>query len=245
MGSTELEFFQKQVESNITRASQGGFVLTSFLDEQKQAQINQCHPYDAQILFNGGFIHAEHKRALFLPKGVSFSDFKIIVYKIVYNKRYLTLHHRKILGALLNLGIKRESIGDIAYIDEEYYFACTKEIAPYIVESFKTISGIPITLDEVLKPLTMEQNLREETHILSSLRLDAVLASAYHLSRSAALEMITDGLVMINHLECKNTSKIIKENDIISVRHKGRFCLKRIEGQTRSERIKAILAFWV
>ena len=245
MGTNELEFFQKQMESNINRASQGGVVLTHFLDEQKQAFLSQMRSQDVDIHLEGGFENAEHKRAVFVPRYLNKFDFKIKVYEILYNKRYLTLHHRKVLGSLLGLGIKRESIGDIIFQNDLVYFACTQEISAYIEQNLTTISGIPISLKEVEERIVAESKMQEQFHIVSSLRLDVLVASAYHISRSDAQTMITEGLVLLNHMECKNSSKILQNNDIISVRHKGRFCLKEIEGKTRSERLKVTLSFWV
>lgn len=245
MGTSEIEFFQKQIESNISKASQGGVVLTTFLDQQKLAILAQNKNSEIDILMDGGFLNAEHKRVLFKPKEIIHFDFKVKVYQILYNTRYLELHHRKVLGALLNLGIKRESIGDIIFLDDKVYFSCTKEISSYLEQSFTTISGVPIEIKEVKEQIEAIQKKKYELHIISSLRLDVILASAYHVSRADASTMILDGLVMLNHLECKNNSKMIKVNDIISVRHKGRFCLEEIEGSTRNDRIKAKLGFWI
>lgn len=245
MGSNEVEFFKKQMTSNVTRASQGNVVLTHFLDEQKQALLENLKTPDVDIHFDGGFDQAEHQRALFMPKGWDFNSFKIKVYEISYNPRYLTLNHRKVLGTILGLGIERECVGDILFQKNRAYFACTEEISSYLVQSFTQISGIPISLKEIKERFIAEKNLKDEVHIVTSLRLDVLVASAYHLSRTDVQKLILNGLVLLNHMECTNSSKIIQKNDIISVRHKGRFCLKDIEGKTKSDRNKVILSYWV
>ncbi|MDE5546447.1 MAG: hypothetical protein K2I88_03190 [Anaeroplasmataceae bacterium] len=245
MVSRELEFFYKQMESNLNKASQGGVVLTSFLDEAKLAYIETLHSKDVRIEFDGGFDEAEHKRALFLPFDFEISSFKIKVYEIQYNSRYLELNHRKVLGSLMSLGIKRESIGDIVCIGQATYFACTEEISAYIEREFKTISGVAIELREVEERLAIKRELREEKHIVSSLRLDVVIASAYKLSRTEASEMITEGLVQVNHVICQSISKQIVLDDVISVRHKGRFYVGTIGGKTKSDRLVLQLKFLV
>ena len=89
MVSRELEFFYKQMESNLNKASQGGVVLTSFLDEAKLAYLETLHSKEVRIKLDGGFDEAEHKRALFLPLDLEAFNFKIKVYRIQYNSRYL------------------------------------------------------------------------------------------------------------------------------------------------------------
>lgn len=245
MVSREVEFFHKQTESNINKARQGGIVLTSFLDETQLAYVNTLYSKDIKIEYDGGFDEAEHKRVLFLPLSLDAYSFKIKVYKILYNSRYLELNHRKILGTLMNLGIKRESIGDIVCCGQGVFFACTEEISAYIEREFKTISGVAVELEEVKERLQIKREFREEKHIVSSLRLDVVIASAYKLSRNEASEMITEGLVQINHIECLSISKQVSENDVISVRHKGRIYVGTIGGKTKSDRLVLHLKFLV
>lgn len=245
MESKELEFFHKQMESNIHKASQGNVVLTSFLDEAQLAYIEKLSIPTVQMIWDGGFDGSEHKRVLFLPTDLDISSFKIKVYEIKFNSKYLELNHRKILGSLLNLGIKRESIGDIVQIGQAYYFACTEEISSYIESQFKTIHGVPIEIKEVKERLEMHQKLREENHIVSSLRLDVIIASAYKLSRNKASEMISLGLVQLNHVVCLSSSKVVAEEDVISVRHKGRVYIGKIGGKTKSDRLVLQLKFLV
>ena len=241
----EIDFFKRQMESNLKKASLGTVTLTSFLDETKQAILEMLIDKDALVCLDGGFENAEYKRAIFKPIEYNTNAFKIKVYEIQYQKRYLTLTHRKVLGSLMSLGIKRESIGDIVFLKEHVYFACTEEISSYILASFKTIQGIPIELVEQNERIEVKKEMKEETHIVSSMRLDVILASAYHLSRNEASQMILDGLVSLNHIVCLNTSKMVLEGDIISVRHKGRIYVGRIGGKTRSGRISLKLGFLV
>ena len=233
------------MDSNLNKASQGGVVLTSFLDETKLAYLETLHSKDVRIKLDGGFDEAEHKRALFSPLDFEANHFKIKVYEIQYNSRYLELNHRKILGSLMSLGIKRESIGDIVCSGQAFYFACTEEISAYIEQEFKTISGVAIELKELAERLTIKRELREEKHIVSSLRLDVIIASAYKLSRNEASEMITEGLVQVNHIICQSISKQVAIDDVISVRHKGRFYVGTVGGKTKSDRLVLQLKFLV
>lgn len=245
MDTRELDFFKKQIDSYILKASTGTVILTSFLDETKQAYLMQHKRIDIVIHLDGGFDSAEYKRALIMPNCLESTIFKIKVYQILYHKRFLELTHRKILGSLMGLGIKRESIGDI-YIDQgDVYFACTEEISSYTLNSFHTISGVPVELKEITTRIKIDKKMREQTFVISSMRLDVIVSAAYKLSRAEALEMIKNGLVLLNHIECLNSSKLIVENDIISVRHKGRIYVGAIGGKTKSGRLTIKLSFLV
>ena len=82
----------------------------------------------------------------------------------------------------------------------------------------------------------------DKVYFLPSLRLDACIAQVYKISRSEALDIITNGLVFINHINCLNSSHILKENDEISVRHKGKFKVSLISGQSKSGKLAVTLS---
>lgn len=72
---------------------------------------------------------------------------------------------------------------------------------------------------------------------LSSMRLDAVLAAAYRLSRTESSALIRGGLVKLNHIPCERADAAVEEGALLSVRGKGRVRLQSIEGLTRKQRI--------
>ena len=72
---------------------------------------------------------------------------------------------------------------------------------------------------------------------ISSMRLDAVLAAAYKLSRSEAAEAIRSGLVKVDHLPCTQTDARVEEGALLSLRGKGRVRLVSMLGTTRKQRI--------
>lgn len=241
----DIDFFKKQMESLINKARFGSVSLTTFLDEAKQAILLGMNTSGIDLSFNGGFINAENKRAMLKPIDYEVDDYKINIYEIIYNERYLTLNHRNILGTLMSLGIKRESIGDIYVNDNKAYFACTNEISKYVEANFKMIGHHSVELRLLDDKIKIERKKIEKTFIVSSMRLDVIIAAAYKFSRNEANEFINAGLVSINHIACLNNSMIVKVNDVISVRHKGRVYVNEISGKTRSERLAIKLGFLV
>ena len=243
METRELDFFKKQINSLAEKALSGRVSLTNFLDETKQALIINSHFKDITIVFESGFIDGEYKRAILRPLDSCFADFKIIVYEIIYNERFLELSHRKILGSLMGLGIKRESIGDIVLNGKKAYFACSEEISSYVESNFKVIGHTAVELKKVFDTVKVEREFIDKEYVLASLRLDAVIAGAYKLSRNEASDIINAGLVSVNHISCLNLSYQVKEDDVLSIKHKGRVYVRKIGGLTRSSRIVVTLGF--
>lgn len=239
----ELDIFKKRISSLITKSYNGGVTLLNFLDEAKLGilKIETKNLKDIFVFYDGGFNNADNLRAIITPYDVIKSDFKIVVFKIKYNKKFYEINHRSILGSLMGLGIKREFIGDIV-INDECYFSCCEEISEYIKDNLKFIGKVPVELEKEEKIIDNIVKYSEKIEFLSSLRLDVFIAAAYNLSRNEAHEYIINGLVYINHILILNPSENIKLGDEISVRRKGRCKLKEIGGHSKSGRIAATLA---
>lgn len=69
------------------------------------------------------------------------------------------------------------------------------------------------------------------------MKLDAIIAGAYNISRNISQELIKNGCVKVNQTEILNTSHELKIDNLISVRGKGRFKLLNILGTSKSSRI--------
>ena len=66
------------------------------------------------------------------------------------------LSHRDYLGALMNLGIERENLGDIYIKGKTGYVFCLNQIAPYIMENLSQVRHTHVKLrileiDEAIK----------------------------------------------------------------------------------------------
>ena len=57
---------------------------------------------------------------------------------------------------------------------------------------------------------------------MKSLRLDAVCAGMFGLSRTAAAEAIAQGLVSLNYGECLKADAPVRTGDVLSLRGKGK-----------------------
>lgn len=236
--------FKKKIEHAVLDSNQNNKVtLFNFLDEREQSICQLVFKeYDFyNFLFLGGHDDAEYKRLLISPYNIKENALKVVKLEISYNKKYLSLSHRKVLGSLMSLGIKREVVGDIL-IGEVSYIICTKEISGFIIDELKSISGVPVVLkeiEEINERFTKEY--KEKIVTCASLRLDLVLSKMYNLSRSDTKDMVMDGFVKINHEVALNPTVMLQLNDVLSIKHKGRMKLLKIEGKTKKNKIRIIL----
>lgn len=150
-----------------------------------------------------------------------------------------SLEHKVILGGLIKLGVKREKIGDIIIHDNGADIIVSKEITKFLVSNLNQLTRFKNTNIEVIdiaETAIKEQEFKDMKIIVSSLRLDNIVAELAKTSRSKATEILNQERVFINYeSEVKNT-KLIKETDIITIRGKGKFIIEEIVGNTRSGR---------
>ena len=235
--------FKKRIESAIERSYMGNVVLLPFLDETYGAILEEmCKYQKAPFEKYGKIVNADRNRYILSQYDVSDDEFKIVVYKIKYNKKYYEINHRNVLGSLMGLGIKRESLGDIVINNGDVYIACTEEISKFIESEFKFIGKAPIELEEYNEKIENVIRYEDKNYFISSLRIDCVISAIYGISSSEAQELIIEGLVQVNHIINMNVSHVLKIDDIVSVRHKGKFKVTALNGKTRSDRLNVTLS---
>lgn len=232
--------FKKKILSYIDRVYDGKEILLNFLDETESAILEEVCRYEKVPFYKyGGIENSERNRYVLSNYDVDNENFKIVVYKINYNKRYYSIEHKHVLGTIMGLGIKREALGDIIIDDKnDIYFACTKEISKFIELNLEFINKAKIELEVIDYVVSNKINYEEKEILTSSYRLDGVISGVYNLSRSKSQELIKEGLVYINHINNMNVSFIVSEGDEINVRHYGKFKVDKLLNITRSGRYK-------
>ncbi len=149
------------------------------------------------------------------------------------------LTHRDVLGAILGLGIKREMVGDIYFDDDKALIMCESSIADYIMYNLKSVGrqNVEVAVCDDNKSFSLIHKFEVIKIIVSSLRLDAVIAAVCKLSRNDANRHILSENVNVNFCVEKNPDKKVTSGDVISVRHHGRFALCDVTGETKKGRI--------
>ncbi len=149
------------------------------------------------------------------------------------------LTHRDFLGALMSLGIERETIGDILVEDGRCVIFVKSEIKDYITSQLFKVGNAGVKLSEAVPDdLPQGRGFEEKQFTVSSLRLDAVVAALTGLSREKTKGLILAGNVSRNYIECQNISQALCEQDILTVRGKGKFVINGVLGETKKHRIR-------
>ncbi len=156
------------------------------------------------------------------------------------------LTHRDILGALMNLGIERDLIGDIYIKDNVAYFFCISRVAPVIISDFTNAKHTTLVCREVdALPDGTGTEPQEERIQITSERADVIVAATYDLSREESLEVFREGKVFIDGRQCENNSAAVKPGTVVSVRGYGRFRYLGYENLSRKGKLNAKIEKWV
>lgn len=207
-------------------------VKTKFLTLTEQAIIKNTLKNKVFFKFYGGYDNSELKRAIIYKD----SDPFITCFKIIYNKKYLTLSHQNILGTLLSLSITKDSIGDI--LANEDVFFITSELKDFIINEFTKINGVSIELNEIDGSQLIRNILLEiDSFTVSSLRLDSIVSKITKKSRNSASVMILNDLVKVNHMITNKNTKYLNEEDVISIRKYGRFIVQDTKKTSKKGKI--------
>lgn len=197
-----------------------------------------CPSPDVKVKVFGGSDDAERVILGFYPdyKELENSDFPITPLLI---SNLGNLSHRDVLGAILGLGIKREMIGDIYFDEGSAVIMCESSIADFVMFNLKSVGrqNVTITVCDDDKSFSLSHRFEVVKVIISSLRLDAVIAAVCKMSRNDANRHISSENVNVNFCVLKNPDKKVASDDVISVRHHGRFAVCDVTGETKKGRI--------
>jgi len=148
------------------------------------------------------------------------------------------LSHRDFLGALMNLGIERSTIGDIKVGESQAYLFCLASIGEFICENLERIrhTNVKCTVAEDFEDIPQEEPERLNIQV-QSLRVDAVLAKTYNLSREKSLELFRAGKVYIDGRLCENNSRLLKDGETVNARGFGKLQVSGEPGMTRKGKL--------
>lgn len=222
--------------------------VTDFLDP---LEISICEEFlkknknNVNYLFYGGYEEAERRRLCIAPndEDIEEEDFNIMVIEASIKKINREINHRDILGAMMSTGIKREKTGDIFILPQGAAIIADKAMVTYLSGNFPMIKG-NVFSTEIFEPEKYkfpQVEVVEKVINVSSYRLDGVIAKAYNLSRGDSQEFIRSGKVKVNHRENLKTDYLLENDDIVSVRTKGRFIIKEEIGKTKKDNFRVLI----
>lgn len=213
--------------------------FSDFLDMNEQSLLLQYFQGPIRPILYGGYEFAERKIAVFseIP-----TEYPVCWLEIgpAYPKYREDLGHRDFLGSILGLGLERNCIGDLLIENATARILCLERVKDFISQELTQVRHTIVHVKEIDLPETLAQPKFEIVHgTVSSLRLDAVISLAFHLSRSQACGLIESGQVYINSRLNTSNGAVLKDGDVISVRHKGKFIF--VDSRNKSKKNKCMI----
>ena len=240
-----LELARKSFNSEI-------FTFTDFLGLAEQSAFAEIKkelrgiPYEAF----GGAVGAERVMIRFgSEEELGYSlPFPISVIKAEpLSQKYAgRLTHRDFLGAIMNLGIERDVLGDIVIIDNVGYIFAAEDMAGYIADSLTKVgrTDMKVSIADSL-PEGELYRTEQKTVQVSSERLDAIIARVFSLSREDAQTLFKKRLVFADGREIDSSSYTPKEKEKISVRGHGRFIYLGYKSFSKKGKMNVLVELYI
>lgn len=225
------DFLLNRLKELAERSFNGNrYTYTNFLTEAELSEffrIKKELEYAKPALF-GGNDYCERKLIRFGdPEAFGYEEpLPIAVLKIspLMDKFSDDLTHRDFLGALMNLGIEREMLGDIFVDSNKAILYCVESMAEYITENLSRVKHTSVIVKPFTEEFSLPEGSTEEVRVqISSERLDAIIARVYRLSRDASCKLFTEQKVFVNSRQVLAADTKVKADDRVSVRGFGRF----------------------
>lgn len=215
------------------------FAFSSFLNEE-QLSLACCYAekFIVDYASYGGYDDAERCIIGFGADGLPQNCCFPITTLCFDTKGKTDISHRHVLGSLMSLGIKRECIGDIIFVEEKCIIFCDTKIADYICYNLTSVSNLRVDVVKMTEQVEFSRSFEEIICIVASMRLDCVVSELSNKSRTAASELIEGGLVFINGIQTQKKDKTIVPGEVISIRRVGKFLIEEFVGTTKKNRIK-------
>lgn len=247
-----------QAEDLISRCSRQDIpVCSEFLDARQQSMLRRNFGNkqgDVTIEYYGGHDDADRVVMICLPYYMEEAEpdmfLSVIRASVPKNsaasRSGRALSHSDYLGSIMGLGIRRSVAGDILVREDGADIIVLKDMAEYLLQNLTSAGKAHISTEEIpLSELKIPQVERTEfTDTVASLRLDALLASAFRMSRGKAAEAIRQGLVFVDHMEATKNDMDIEEGAELVIRHHGKAKLVEVGKRTRKDRISITIARW-
>ena len=197
---------------------------------------------DIKYSVDGGYENSERSSIFIYPYYMEYEQIEntLRFIQIEGNFKFKSISHKDYLGAIMNLGIKRETIGDIIIHENFCQVVVSNEICDFIIMNLTKVSRNNVSVREISKNdiVQSSQNYKEVAFTVSSDRLDCIISGLYNISRQDSAKYINGERVYVNYEKITSTSKEIKDESLISVRGKGRAIVIKIGEITKKGRLK-------
>ena len=238
----------------LARARDGEITYTAFLSPREQRVLSQL-PGAAgrELILWGGYAAAERRRMLFLPPYLQDVDEQTrmewladtldecMLALCVRGSGFRELSHRDYLGAILNLGIERDAIGDLCITSpHSAILLCDRTMAAFLQETLERVANDAVCVEQIsLSPeFDGGREFRPITDTVASPRADSVVAALANLSRERAQALLREGLVEIDYEPAQKPDKPVEAGSVVVIRGKGKFIIRSLSEQTKKGRLR-------
>ncbi len=231
----------------------GIITFTKFLDLNGQSVFSSMSRDCGvlQFLF-GGYAQAERKIGVFVPASYGITpedEFEAYAQEIplcvirIDKDRFSSLSHRDYLGAIMNTGITRESIGDIVTDENGAYVVAFDEIGQYLKNELSRIGRATVkTSSSDFSFISAKTPDTKDSFVTdASLRLDNIVSAAFSLSRKNAAAEISAGKVFVNDILTEKADYRVPVGAKIVLRGKGKAVLSEQTGKSRKDRPQIVI----
>ncbi len=228
----------------------GKYKVGDFLDPYglSIAETVAAHYPALDLLFDGGFANAERVKVAFVDKDFPGSVvYGFCALSAKWDKRFYNLSHRDVLGALMGLGCERDIMGDIVMTEEGAQFMVDNSMVDFVINNLTQVgaAGVSVAKIELSELWQKEETVKEIRATVAALRLDAVAAAGYGVSRSRMADEIKSQRVKVNWKDAKNAAQAVAVGDVISFRSRGRLEIAEIKGLTKKGRTSVLLRRYI
>lgn len=236
---------KKRIEELSERSYTNGiYTSTEFLSPYEQ-NIVKSSVHGCPYTFIGGYDSSEKRIAIFGSEELCgyevVSPVTFIKIEPSSEKFSDKLSHRDFLGAIMSLGLRRSTFGDIVVSNNTGYAVCLDSVADFVCENLISIKHTSVKCTKIDKiPVDAIPAPIENTFVVSSDRLDSVISSIYKISRSESKSLIEHEKVLLGGAVVTNADIHPNENDIITVKGLGKFIYCGIEKETKKGRLRCI-----
>ncbi len=138
----------------------------------------------------------------------------------------------------MGIGLTRERVGDILVSPHSADIVAAPPLREFFLREWDQAGRVKLTVTEIGRealcvPQTQVKVIRDT---VSSLRLDAVTATAFSMSRGRAAELIAAGKVSLDHVPCLKGDKPVGEGAVITARGLGKAKLAGVGGLSKKGR---------
>ena len=245
-----------RAEELLRRARNGEITYTPFLTPAEQKKILTSLSFAPwEILTDGGYAAAERARLIFLPPYLADCDGETLDACLapvreetllalqIKGSGFRELSHKDYLGAVLNLGIERDAIGDLCVTDTHTaVLLCDRVMAQFLCENLTRAANDAVRVERVTLPPDFDggRKFRPLCDTVASPRADSVVAALAKLSRERAQALFREGLVEIDYAPADKPDQQLSAPCVIVIRGKGKFIIRSLSEQTKKGRIRLL-----